>query len=191
MTEILPVQLNHVVIDAVGRFNETQELGIWACAGCGRYGQKKPAERGNRNIARVACHRHRATAAIDDCRIKNAAAFNPQRITLRRPNLRSGRPVADVIHLVLVDAISTDRGGAGATRRRKTTPWSSRMSHTPIAGAVPDPVPDRDGLGRNLGLITVFAGERHVLVKWECRCMSVSNWPIRSRRLCVAPVDIS
>src|SRR5262245_30406560 len=142
MTEILPVQLNHVVIDAVGRLDETQELGIWACAGCGRYGQKKPAERGNRNIARVACHRHRATAAIDDCRIENAAVSNPQRITSRRSNLRSGGPVAYVVHLVLVHAISTDRGGAGAARRRVTTPWSGGMSHAPIAGAVPDPVPN-------------------------------------------------
>src|SRR5262249_58346423 len=106
----------------------------------------------------------------------------------RRVKLRSGGPVADVIHLVLVDAISTDRGGAGAARRRVTTPWSGGMSHTPIAGAVPDPVPDRDGLGRNLGLITVFPRDDHVLVKWECRCMSVSNWPIRSRRVPVAPV---
>jgi hypothetical protein len=62
----------------------------------------------------------------------------------------------------LLDAISTDRGGAGAARRRKTTPWSRKMGHTPIAGAVPDPVPDPDGLGRNLGLIIVFAGEDHV-----------------------------
>src|SRR5215831_2714828 len=106
MTEILPVQLNHVVIDAVGRLDETQELGIWACTGGGRYGQKKLAERGNRNITRVVGHRHGATAAIDDCRIKNAAVFNARGITLRRPNLHSGGSVADVIHLVLVDAIT-------------------------------------------------------------------------------------
>src|SRR5262249_59430948 len=94
-------------------------------------------------------------------------------------------------HLVLVDAISTDRGGAVAAWRSKMTPWSRKMGHTPIAGAVPDPVSDRDGLGRNLGLITLFAGANHVLVKRECRCMFVSNRPIHSRRSGVAPIDIS
>src|SRR5262249_44638053 len=135
----LPVQLNHVVIDAVGRPDETQELGIWACTGSGRYGQKKPAKRGNRNVARVACHRHGATAAIDDCRIKNAAVFNPQRITSRRANLRSGGPVADVIHLVLVDAISTDRGGAGAAPRGENPPRSRGNRPTPQTRARPPP----------------------------------------------------
>src|SRR5262245_39779795 len=140
---------------------------------------------------RVVCHLHGATAAIDDCRVKNAAVSNPPRITTRRPNLRSGRPVTDVVHLVLIDAISTDGGGTAAARGRKIAPWSPKMGHTPIAGAVPDPVPDRDGLARNLGLITVFAGENHVFVKRQCSCMLVSNRPIRSRRLGVAPIEIS
>src|SRR5262249_15859126 len=40
-------------------------------------------------------------------------------------------------------------------------------------------------------LITIFAGDHHVLVKGECCCMFVSNRPIRSRRFGVAPIDIS
>ena len=51
-------------------------------------------------------------AAIDDRCIKNAPVFNPQRIALRIANLGAGRAVGDVVHLVLVDAKSTDRGGA-------------------------------------------------------------------------------
>src|SRR5262249_2907008 len=179
------------MIDAVGRLDETQELGIRAYKGGGRQGQKKPPKTGNRNITCIGSHRHRATAAIDDRRIKNAAVLNSQGITPRRPNLRSRRAIANVVHLVLVDAISTDHGGAGATRRRKITPWSRKMGHAPIAGAVPDPVPDRDGLGRDLGWITVFAGYNHVLVKREGCCMFVSNRPIPSRRFRVAPIDIS
>src|SRR5262249_58133408 len=115
-------------------------------------GEKKRTDRGRRNVAGVARDRHRATAAIDDCRVKNAAVSNPQRITTRRPNLPSGRPVADVVHLVLIDAISTDGGGAAAARGRKIAPWSRKMGHTPIAGTSPDPVSDPAGLGRNLGL---------------------------------------
>src|SRR5262245_36945880 len=111
------------MIDAVSRLDQTQEFGIRACASRGRYREKKPAEPGKRNITRIACHRHRATATIDDRRIKNAAVFNPQRITPRRPNLCSRRAIADVVHLVLVDAISTNRGGIGAAWRRKITPW--------------------------------------------------------------------
>src|SRR2546430_5623118 len=90
-------------------------------------------------------HRHRATAAIDDCRIKNPAVFNAQGITLRRPNLQSGRPVADVVELILVDAIPTDSGRVGAARGRMIRPWSRKMGYAPIAGAIPDPIPDRDG----------------------------------------------
>ena len=75
------------MINAVGRLDETQELGIWACTGGGRQGQKKLPEASNRNITGIASHRHRATAAIDDCRIQNTAVFDAQRITLRRPNL--------------------------------------------------------------------------------------------------------
>src|SRR5215831_12668002 len=97
------------------------------------YGSRAPEQRAHA----------RATAAIDDCRIKNAAVFNAQGITLRRPNLQSGRPVADVVKLVLVDAISTDRGGVGAARRNKIPAWSRRMGHSPIAGSVPRPIPDR------------------------------------------------
>src|SRR5215813_8532530 len=131
------------MIDAVGRLDQTQEFGIWARASRGRYREKKPAEPGNRNITRIACHRHRTTAAVDDRRIKNAAVLNSQRITPRRPNLRSWRAIADVVHLVVVEAISADHGRAGATRRRKIAPWSRKMRHAPISGAVPDPIPDR------------------------------------------------
>src|SRR6516165_2388000 len=162
------------MIDAVGRLDQTQEFGIWARASRGRYREKKPAEPGNRNITRIACHRHRATATIDDRRIKNAAVLNSQGITPRRPNLRSRRAIANVVHLVLVDAISTDHGGAGATRRREITPWAPNMRPAPISAAVPDPIPHRDGLGRDLGWITVFAGYNPVSVQREDCCMFVS-----------------
>src|SRR5262245_2506777 len=102
------------MIDAVGRPDQTKEFGIRSSASHGRYGEKKPTEPGDRNVTRIACHRHRTTAAIDDRRIENATVFNSQGITLRRSNLRSRRPVADVVHLVLVDAVSTEGGGAGA-----------------------------------------------------------------------------
>ena len=65
------------------------------------------------------------------------------------------------------------------------------MGHTPIAGAVPGPVPDCDGLGYDLGLIIVFAGDDHVLVERESCCICVSNRPIPSRGSRVAPIDIS
>src|ERR1700730_982485 len=80
-----------------------------------------------------------------------AAVLNPEGITPGRSNLRSGRPVADVVHLILVDAVSTDRGGVGAARWGKRLPWPRKMGHIPIAGAVPGPVPDRDGGIQNLG----------------------------------------
>src|SRR6478672_148843 len=60
----LPVQLHHVVVHPIGRLNETQELGIGACAGCCRQGQEELAEARNRNITRVTIHWHGATAAI-------------------------------------------------------------------------------------------------------------------------------
>ena len=69
----------------------------------------------------------------------------PKRIALWVAKLCSWRPVANVVHLVLVNAVSTNRGGAGASRRGKILTRSSIMGHTPIAGAVPRPVPDRDG----------------------------------------------
>src|SRR6266481_5428838 len=118
---------------------------------------------------RVVSHRHRATAAIDDRRIKNPAVFNAQGITLRRPNLQSGGPVADVVELVLIDAVSTDRGGISAARRSKIPAWSRRMGYLPIAGAVPGLIPDRDGriqhLDLTLGLtICIFIAHDHVLI---------------------------
>src|SRR5262245_22435909 len=141
-----PVKLHRVVVNSVGRLDQAQKLGIWPCKGSGRYGEKKLPEPGNRNITCIALHCHRATGAIDDRRIKHPPVFNAQGITLRRANLQSGRPVADVVELVLVHAVATDLGGLGAARRRTMRSWPCKVGYPPIAGAVPDPIPDRDAL---------------------------------------------
>src|SRR5258708_28665263 len=99
----------------------------------------------------VASQRHGVTAAIDDCRIKNAAVFDPEGITLRCPDLRSGRPVADVVQLILVDAVSTGRGGAGAAPRGERLPRSPKKGPTPITRALPGPLSNPDGAVPNLG----------------------------------------
>src|SRR5262249_3922297 len=72
--KLLPTPLwSHFISDSFGSQSRASSLQT-------HYGSRAPEQRAHA----------RATAAIDDCRIKNAAVFNAQGITLRRPNLQSG-----------------------------------------------------------------------------------------------------
>src|SRR5260370_6352556 len=112
------------MIDVVGRLDETQELGIGACAGCGREGQKKPAECRNRNITRLVCRRHRTAAAIDDGCVKDAAVLCAPGVSSGGAHLRTPRPRAQKNYFGLVDALPTGPYPAGAGPRPPVPPPS-------------------------------------------------------------------
>src|ERR1700746_2811049 len=141
----LAVQLDHVVIEIIGRFDEPQEFRKKCGAGCGRCRQKKLAKSGNRNIARIVSHELWGTATIDDRSVENAPVFDAERIALGITEFRSRRSVRDVVHFILVNAESTDRGGGSAAGWRIILSRSGIMGNAPIVGTVPGPVPDCSG----------------------------------------------
>ena len=150
------------MINVVRCLDETQEFSKKRRAGC-RYGQKKLAKSGHRDVARIVTHHFWGTAAIDDRGIENAPVFDARTIALGVAEFYSRRSVGDVVHFVLVDGESTNGGGGGASGWRIIFSRSGIMRDAPIVGAIPSPVSDWRSRIELLNAI-VGVGEDHVLI---------------------------
>src|SRR5262249_31618884 len=129
----------------------------------GRCGQKKLAKSSNRDVARIVGHYLWGTATIDDRSVENAPVFDAERIALGITEFRSRRSIRDVVHFILVDAESTDRGGGSAAGWRIILSRSGIMGNAPVVGTVPGAVSDCRG-GIELLNPIIAVGENHILI---------------------------